>query len=68
MGSVFDEYAKEITEEVTEKVTKETEQRDLLSHLRTIMETMHLTAEQAMDALRVPAEDRDNVKNRIAFP
>ena len=56
MSSVFEEYGKEV------------EQRCLLSNLRTIMETMHLTAEQAMDALRVPVEDRDNVKNRIAFP
>ena len=58
MGSVFDEYAKEITEE--------TEQRELLSHLRIIMETLHLTAEQAMDALRAPEEERDSVKDGVA--
>ena len=32
------------------------------------METMNFTVEQAMDALRVPAEDRDGVKSRIALP
>ncbi len=37
----------------------------MLLDLGTLMETMHLTAEQAMDALRVPAEDRESYKGRL---
>lgn len=60
MCKIFEDYGKE--------VAKEAEQRNLLSNLKTLMETMHLTIEQAMDALRVPSEDRENVKNKIALP
>ena len=56
MSSVFEDYGKEV------------EQRCLLSNLRTIMERMHLTAEQAMDALRVPVDDRDGIKREVATP
>lgn len=38
----------------------------LLENIKTLMETMNLTVEQAMDALRVPAEDRDGVRSSIA--
>ena len=60
MCKIFEDYGKE--------VAKEAEQKNLLSNLRTLMETMHLTIEQAMDALRVPSEDREDVKNKIALP
>ena len=39
----------------------------LLENIKALMETMNLTVEQAMDALRVPVEDRDGVKSRIAL-
>ena len=56
MCKIFEDYGKELTKET------------LLSHLRTIMETMHLTVEEAMDALRVPDEERADVRNEIALP
>ena len=34
------------------------EERSLTASIRSLMETLHLTAEQAMDALRVPQKDR----------
>ena len=63
MCKIIEDYAQEIAKEAA----KEAEERKLLSNLRTLMETMNLTAEQAMGALRVPMEDWDNVKNRIAL-
>ena len=41
-------------EEVRDKAREEKE----FSNIKTLMETMSLTAQQAMDALRVPAEEQ----------
>ena len=60
MCKIIEDYAKE--------AAKEAEERKLLSDLQALMETMNLTVEQAMGALRVPTEDWDNVKSRIALP
>ena len=76
MGSVFDDYAKEITEEVTEKVTKKVTNevtkkvtRDsLLTSVKALMQNMNLTAEQAMDVLNVPMEYRSSVKSGVTAP
>lgn len=57
-----------IWEEVRDEGVKEGAKGKLLENIKTLMETMNLTVEQAMDALRVPAEDRDGVKSRIALP
>lgn len=64
MCKIIEDYAQEAAKEAAKKA----QEQNLLSNLRTLMETMNLTAEQAMGALRVPAEDWDNVKSRIALP
>lgn len=48
----------EMCDEAAREAAKETAKNTLLSNVKALMETMHLTAEQAMDALRVPAEER----------
>ena len=62
MSSVFEDFAREITEEVTKEVTR----NNLLTNVKTLTETMHFTVEQAMDALNVPEEERDSVKAGVA--
>lgn len=52
MCKIFEDYGKEI----------------LLENLKALMETMHLTVEQAMDALRVPSEDRADITSKIVTP
>ena len=53
---------------IWEEVRDEGAKENLLTNLKTLMETMHLSIEEAMDALRVPSEDRDSVRNRIVLP
>ena len=48
------EYMCKAFEEVRDKAREEKE----FSNIKTLMETMSLTAQQAMDALRVPAEEQ----------
>ena len=50
-----------IMEEVREEGAKE----NMLKNLKTLMETMNFSIEQAMDALRVPPEERDSIKNSV---
>lgn len=61
MCKIIEDYAQEVAKEVA----KEAEERKLLSNLRTLMETMNFSTEQAMDALRVPANERDHYKARL---
>lgn len=42
-----------------EKGIKQGTEKERLSSIRNIVETMQLTAEQAMDALKIPVEDRE---------
>ena len=42
----------------TMKVAEETKESERLSSIRNIMETLHLTAQQAMDALKIPADEQ----------
>ena len=62
---------KEIEEEVLEMcnlglaVEKHSAERMMLENLKTLMETMHLTAQQAMDALRVPKEDQARYASQL---
>ena len=61
MSKILEGYVKE----AAKKGAKEAEERSPLSNLRTLMETMNLTAEQAMDALRVPIDERGYYKARL---
>ena len=62
MCNVFEEFGKEMREEGLREGKRET----LLSKLKTLMETLHLSEEQAMNALRIPDEARADLKNGIA--
>lgn len=42
-----------------EEICKEAEEKVLLRNIRSLMNTMELTAEQAMDALKVPDYDKE---------
>ena len=50
---------------IIEDYGKETARENLLTNLKTLMETMNLSVEQAMDALRVPPEERDSIKSSV---
>ena len=50
---------------IIEDYGKETARENLLTNLKTLMETMNLSIEQAMDALRVPPEERDSIKSSV---
>ena len=41
------------------------EKKNLLENIRSLMETLKLTAQQAMDALQVPADKQDELRNLI---
>ena len=47
---------KQIAAETTAKVAAETEKKSRLEDIRSLMETLNLTAKQAMDALKIPAD------------
>ncbi len=46
------------TEKVTKSVTKETRDTTLMDSIRNLMDTMKMTAEQAMNALKIPERDQ----------
>ena len=52
---------REITREVTREVTKENQ----LSSIKNLMETLKLTAQQAMDALKIPESERSMLINQL---
>ena len=56
--------------EAVRKESFEEDQRDGLSQgreesLRTLMDSLSMTAEQAMDALKIPAEEREKYAARL---
>lgn len=44
---------------VIEEMREEVEERTILKNIRTIMKTLKLTAEQAMEALEIPVSDKE---------
>ncbi len=59
------ETAIKAAEEATIKATKETQEETLLQNLRSLMETLHLSAEQAMAALKVPETKRSKLVAKL---
>lgn len=49
-----------------EEICKEAEEKVLLRNIRSLMNTMELTAEQAMDALKVPDYDKEKYTARLS--
>lgn len=54
----------DIAEEVAKEVAKEVDNA-FLSSIVNLMDTMKLTAEQAMDAIKIPAADRGKYAARL---
>ena len=52
---------------IWKEVRDEGARENLVVNLKTLMETMHLSIEEAMDALCVPLEDQDGVRSQIAL-
>ena len=52
---------------IMEEMCKETEERILLQSIRSLMNTMKLTVEQAMDALEIPDYDREKYAMRLSI-
>ena len=49
----------DLTAELYKEELAEVEKNTLLDNIRSLMETMNMTAKQAMEALRVPAEKQE---------
>ena len=56
MGGLMEPLLKVAAEQAAEQATAETEKRTLLDNIRNLMETTKWTAQQAMDALKIPAD------------
>ncbi len=41
------------------------EERERLSNIRSLMETMNLTSRQAMDALKIPQSEQQNLEAKL---
>ena len=50
--------ATEAVAAATQKVEAETKEKNLIENIRSLMETLNLTAQQAMNALKVPANEQ----------
>lgn len=57
--------AKEAAEEATIKAKRETEERVTLQNLRSVMKNLHLSVDQAMDALRIPESRRAQLAAKL---
>ena len=53
------------SDELENRGRLEGEQNKLLENIRSLMETLNLTAKQAMDALKVPADEQDELRALI---
>ena len=58
-------YSDEVEERGRLEGRREGEKNNLLENIRSLMETMKWTTQQAMDALKVPAEKQDELRNLI---
>ena len=56
MGGLMEPLLKVAVEQTRETTAAETEKKSKLEDIRSLMETMKWTAQQAMDALQVPSD------------
>ena len=60
------EVAKQVwMEEAQERGEKRGAMQATLSSIRNLMETMHLTMQQAMDALKIPASEQEKYASQL---
>ncbi len=66
MKSILSEAEKKkIREEVTRKVTPEVTLKVAVTSVRNVMETLHLSYEDAVSALKIPAELQEAVLEEV---
>lgn len=65
MCQIWEEVRNEGLQEGRKEGRKEGSKETLAASIRNIMETMHLTLEQAMDALRISPEERGYFRERV---
>lgn len=51
--------------ETAKKAAEETEERVTLQNIRSVMENLHLSVAQAMDALRIPESRRAQLSAKL---
>ena len=65
MGGLMEPAIEVAVERNAERVTAETKKQTLLESVRNLMETLNLTAKQAMDALKIPANKQKEYADLI---
>lgn len=60
-----EDMKRKAAKEAAEEATKETQEETLLQNLRSLMETLHFSAEQAMAALKVPESRRAQLAAKL---
>lgn len=61
----WEDMKRKAAKEAAEEATKETQEETLLQNLRSLMETLHFSAEQAMAALKVPESRRTQLAAKL---
>lgn len=65
MCKAWEDIIREAAEEATIKAKRETEERVTLQNLRSVMKNLHLSVDQAMDALRIPESRRAHLSAKL---
>ena len=65
MGGLMEPLLEIAAEEAAEKAATETKKNTLVENIRNLMETLNLTAKQAMDALKIPADEQKEYMSLI---
>ncbi len=65
MGGLMEPLLEMAAEEAAEKAATETKKNTLVENIRNLMETLNLTAKQAMDALKIPADEQKEYMSLI---
>jgi hypothetical protein len=55
----------EAAEEAAEKAREETRKEDMITSIRNLMDSMKWTADQAMEALKIPEEEREKYSGQL---
>ena len=59
IAEVFKDEIDEVAAMATEKGVAKGKEKTLIENIRSLMETLNLTAKQAMDALKIPANEQE---------
>jgi hypothetical protein len=69
MSELLEKYAQmkadQAAKEATEKATKETAEKQQFELIRNLMDSMHLSLDQAMNALKITGEAREALLKRF---